>query len=40
MIYDSMDYTKVYNLTCTTLYFKTAKGEYQVKPGETVSYEF
>ena len=36
----SMDYTKVYNPTCTTLYFKTAKGEYQVKPGETVSYEF
>lgn len=36
----SMDYTKVYNPTCTTLYFKTAKGEYQVKPGETVQYEF
>ena len=36
----SMDYTKVYNPTCTTLYFKTAKGEYCVKPGETIVYEF
>ena len=36
----SMDYTRVYNPTCTTLYFKTSKGLYTVKPGETVHYEF
>lgn len=36
----SMDYTRVYNPTCTTLYFKTGKGLYIVKPGETVNYEF
>lgn len=36
----SMDYTKVYNPTCTTLYFKTNKGEYCVEPGKTLSYEF
>ena len=36
----SMDYTKVYNPTCTTLYFGTRKGEYCVKPGETITYEF
>lgn len=31
----SMDCTKIYNPTCTTLYFKTEKGTYCVKPGET-----
>ena len=36
----SMDYTRVYNPTCTTVYFKTGKGLYAVKPGETVNYEF
>ena len=36
----SMDYTRVYNPTCTTVYFQTAKGLYTVKPGETVHYEF
>ena len=36
----SMDYTKVYNPTCTTVYFSTWKGEYCVKPGETITYEF
>ena len=36
----SMDYKKVYNPTCTTLWFETGKGAYCVKPGETVCYEF
>lgn len=36
----SMDYTRVYNPTCTTVYFQTAKGLYAVEPGETVHYEF
>jgi len=36
----STDFSKVYNPTCTTLYFKTAKGEYCVKPGEMIIYEF
>ena len=36
----SMDYTRVYNPTCTKVWFKTAKGLYAVKPGETVNYEF
>ena len=36
----SMDYTRVYNPTCTTVYFQTAKGLYAVEPGKTVHYEF
>ena len=36
----SMDYTKVYNPTCSTLYFKTNKGAYCVEPGKTLCYEF
>ena len=36
----SMDYTTVYNPTCTTIFFKTNTGEYVVKPGEIVRYEF
>ena len=36
----SMDYTRVYNPTCTTVYFTTGKGLCTVKPGETVHYEF
>ena len=36
----SMDYTSVYNPTCTTVYFKTYKGNYTVRPGEMIHYEF
>ena len=36
----SMDYTRVYNPTCTTLYFKTGKGLYTVRPGETAIFDF
>lgn len=36
----SMDCTRVYNPTCTTLYFKTGKGSYAVQPGETLQYDF
>ena len=36
----SMDYSRVYNPTCTTVYFKTDKGLYAVGPGETVHYTF
>ena len=36
----SMDYTRVYNPTCTTVYFQTDKGVYIVGPGETVRYAF
>ena len=35
----SVGITKVYNPTCTILYFETDKGSYSVKPGETVQYE-
>jgi len=35
-----MDYTTVYNPTCTTVFFKTNKGEYTVKLGELLQYEF
>ena len=36
----SMDYTSVYNPTCTTVYFKTEQNEYIVNPGETIHYTF
>ena len=36
----SMDYSRVYNPTCTTVYFQTAKGLYTVKPGEMAHYDF
>lgn len=36
----SMDYSRVYNPSCTTVYFKTDKGLYTVGPGETVRYAF
>lgn len=36
----SMDYSRVYNPSCTTVYFKTDKGLYTVGPGETVHYAF
>ena len=36
----SMDYSRVYNPTCTTVYFKTDKDLYAVGPGETVQYAF
>ena len=36
----SIDFTKVYNPTCTALYFETNKGMYCVNPGETVQYEY
>ena len=34
----SMDGTKVYNPTCTELYFETKSAVYSVKPGETLCY--
>ena len=36
----STDFKKAYNPTCTTIYFKTEKGDYCVKPGEVVVYEY
>ena len=36
----NMDYTQVYNPSCTTLYFNTARGTYRVGSGETAKFEF
>ena len=36
----SMDYSTVYNPSCTEVYFETNKGKYSVKPEETIRYAF